>query len=191
METILKLDNLVWYYMNVVWQNSFCDAVMPYIRNQYFWAPLYLFLLIFMTANWGWRGLMWCAMFFISFTFSDFISAHLMKPYFHRTRPCNDPYLFHIMNNIVPCGSGYSFPSSHAANHFSMGIFSAVTLSKYAKWVWPVALIWALLVSFAQVYVGVHYPLDVTVGALLGICIGILTGTVFNRKIMLERNKIA
>ena len=72
-----------------------------------------------------------------------------------------------------------------------MGIFSAVTLSKYAKWVWPAALIWALLVSFAQVYVGVHYPLDVTVGALLGICIGILTGSVFNRKIMLERNKIA
>jgi undecaprenyl-diphosphatase len=62
-----------------------------------------------------------------------------------------------------------------------VGIFSAVTLGRMARWVWPVAILWAMLVSFSQVYVGVHYPLDVSCGALLGSTIGILVGWVDNR----------
>jgi undecaprenyl-diphosphatase len=104
-----------------------------------------------------------------------------MKPIFHRVRPCNNPALNSIIHLIVPCGSGYSFPSSHAANHFAMGIFSAITLGKRYKWVLPLAIVWAISVSFAQVYVGVHYPIDVTCGGIIGTIIGISTGKLFNR----------
>ena len=180
-DTLVYYDHVAWYYFNTQWHNSFLDAVVPFLRNQWFWAPLYLFLLLFIPAKFGRKGWMWCAIYLISFILSDQISATFLKPHFHRLRPCNNPYLSSIIHLIVPCGGGYSFPSSHASNHFAMGIFMAMTLGRVAKWVWPTAIIWATLVSFAQVYVGVHYPLDVTCGALLGIMIGLCTGKIYNR----------
>ena len=181
-DLIVYYDHIAWYYLNTQWHNSFLDCIAPFLRNQWFWAPLYLFLLLFMPSKYGRTGWIWCAGFLISFALSDQVSAHLLKPYFHRIRPCNNSYLASIIHNIVPCGSGYSFPSSHASNHFAMGIFSARTLGRQKKWIVPMAILWATLVSLAQVYVGVHFPLDVTCGALLGSIIGISIGTLFNRK---------
>jgi len=178
--TILSWDHTLWYYMNTQWHNSFLDCVVPFLRNQWFWAPLYLFLLLFMPSKFGKNGWIWCSIFLVSFILSDQISATLLKPHFHRLRPCNNPALAGIIHLLVECGGGYSFPSSHATNHFSMGVFMAATLGKVAKWVVPVAILWATLVSFAQVYVGVHYPLDVTCGAILGTCIALCTGKFFN-----------
>ncbi len=157
------------------------DAVIPFLRNQWFWVPLYFFLALFMPLQFRRKGLIWCGFFILSFIISDQVSASIMKPYFHRLRPCHNPYLVDIIHQLVSCGGQYGFPSSHASNHFAIGIFSAVTLGKMAKWVWPVAIIWALSVSFAQVYVGVHYPLDVTCGALLGTLVGLITGRNYNR----------
>ena len=174
-------DYTIWYYVNVLGHNAFLDAVIPFFRNQWFWVPLYLFLAIFMPANYGRRGWLWCGFFILTFAIGDQISASGIKPYFHRLRPCNNPNLASMIHLLVPCGSGFSFPSSHATNHFALGIFSAVTLQKVAKWIWPVAIIWAFVVSYSQVYVGVHFPIDVTCGALLGIAIGIFTGKVYNR----------
>ncbi len=185
-DTILYWDHIAWYYVNIQWRTPLLDFVMPFLRNQWFWVPLYLFLATFMPLKFSKKGAMWCLVFFISFVISDQISASLLKPVFHRLRPCNNPALADIIHIIVPCGSGYSFPSSHAANHFSIGIFSAVTLGKYYKWVWPVAILWAASVCYAQVYVGVHYPLDVTIGACIGTLTGIFTGKLYNRYFILQ-----
>ena len=179
-DLLLHWDHTVWYYMNTQWHNSFMDSFVPFLRNQWFWAPLYLFLLLFIPNKFGRNGWIWCLLFLVSFILSDQVSATLLKPIFHRLRPCNDPSLSNVIHLLVPCGSGLSFPSSHAANHFSMGIFSAITLGRVAKWVWPVAILWAISVSFAQVYVGVHFPLDVTAGGLIGIFIATCTGSFFN-----------
>lgn len=180
-ETIVKWDYELWFYMNATWHNDVLDAIVPYLRNQWTWAPLYLFLLLFTTINFGRKGWMWCVFFLLTFSLSDSISASLIKPYFGRIRPCNNPYLANIVHIIVPCGGGYSFPSSHAANHFSLGVFSAITLQSRVKHVWYWAIAWAVCVSYSQVYVGVHFPLDVTCGALLGILVGILTAKIYNR----------
>src|SRR5271156_1063055 len=185
-DLVVYYDHVAWYYLNTQWHNSFLDLVVPFLRNQWFWAPLYLFLLLFIPRRFGKNGWLWCLGFIVTFAVSDQLSAHLLKPIFHRVRPCNNPYLASIIHNIVPCGGGYSFPSSHASNHFSMAVFSALTLSRQAKWIWPVAITWAAMVSFAQVYVGVHFPLDVTCGALLGSMVGLLTGKLFNRSFPLE-----
>lgn len=185
---LLKLHNIlvwldlhVWYYMNVAGHNTVMDAFVPFLRNQWTWAPLYLFLAIFMPLNFGRKGWMWCVFFLLTFAMSDYLSASVAKVYFHRLRPCNNPFLATTVHLLVPCGSGYSFPSTHATNHFALGIFSAMSLQSRFKWIWPVALIWAFSVSYAQVYVGVHFPLDVTCGALLGLGVGQLTGRVYNR----------
>jgi undecaprenyl-diphosphatase len=87
---------------------------------------------------------------------------------------------------VTHCSGGYSFTSTHAANHFAMAMFVFLTLSpmygkKYLWWLF----VWAGCVAFAQVYVGVHYPFDVTGGALVGMSIGAITGYFFNRKLPL------
>jgi membrane-associated phospholipid phosphatase len=180
--TILYYDHICWYYINNQWHTAIMDAVVPYFRNQWFWTPLYLFLALFMPARFGVRGLAWCLFFILCFGLSDQISASLLKPLFHRIRPCNDPELAAYVRILVPCGGGYSFPSSHASNHFALGVFSALTLRRVYPRIVAIPIAWALLVSFSQVYVGVHFPLDVTCGAILGSCIGLWGSKVFNRK---------
>ena len=185
-ELVVYYDHVAWYYLNTQWHTPFFDCVVPFLRNPWFWAPLYLFLGLFIPAKFGRKGMIWCLFFLVSFILSDQVSATLLKPHFHRLRPCNNPYLASVIHLIVPCGGLYGFPSSHAANHFSIGIFTAMTMGKMAKWIWPVAILWAGIVAFAQVYVGVHYPLDVTCGALLGCMIGISTGALYNRYFVLN-----
>jgi membrane-associated phospholipid phosphatase len=181
-EALLRFDYAMWHQVNVVWQSPVLDAVLPFLRNQWFWAPLYIFLLVFMPKNFGRKGWMWCLAFLLTFAVADFVSASLIKPYFMRIRPCNDPRFSEIVHLLVPCGGGKSFPSTHATNHFAMGVFAAMSLQKSIKIVWPIALLWAISVSYAQVYVGVHFPLDVICGALLGSTIGIITGRLFEAR---------
>lgn len=188
-DTIIYFDHVAWYYINYQWRNPLLDLVLPFVRNQWFWVPVYFFLLLYMPYKYTRKGWFWCLGFFISFVISDQITGGLLKPYFMRLRPCNNPALTSIIHLIVPCGGMFGFPSSHAANHFSIGIFSAVTMGRSYKWIWPVAIIWASLVAYAQVYVGVHYPLDVTCGALIGIFAGTITGKSFNYFFKIEYQK--
>ncbi len=185
-QSILILDHKIWFYLNVSWRNDFLDAVVPFLRNQWTWAPLYLFILVFMLYNFKKTGLLWCLFFLATFALADQASAHYLKPLFQRIRPCNDLSLQKVVQIIVPCGSGFSFPSSHAANHFALGVFAAITLQKQVKYIWFFALLWAASVSYAQVYVGVHFPLDVFCGGILGTIIGIFTAWLFHLKWKLE-----
>lgn len=178
---LIYWDFTAWYYINTQWVNGFFDWLMPFLRNQWTWAPLYLFLLIFMPLNYGRKGWMWCVFFLLTFAIGDYISASVIKPYYLRLRPCNNPYIQDVVHLLVPCGSGLSFPSSHATNHFGMGIFALVTMGRHYRWVWPAALLWACSISYAQVYVGVHFPGDVLAGAVLGVVAGLLTGYAYNR----------
>lgn len=180
-DIIIYWDYTIWYYLNAVWHNAVLDAIIPYLRNQWTWAPLYLFLAIFMPLNFGRKGFMWCVFFLLTFALSDYTSASIIKQHFHRLRPCNNIYLTHIVHLLVPCGSGYSFPSSHAANHFGLAVFASISLSSRFKWIWYAGLTWAALVAYAQVYVGVHFPLDVLCGGMMGCLAGFITGKVYNR----------
>jgi undecaprenyl-diphosphatase len=184
----LSLDLNLWYYLHAVWRSAFLDAVMPYVRNQFTWAPLYLFLLVFMPYNFGKRGWIWLIGFLLCFALGDSISGALLKPVIQRVRPCNDPRLEELVRLIVPRSTGWSFPSSHATNHFALGTFAAITLHGRMKWFWPIPMLWALAVGYAQIYVGVHFPLDVACGALLGSVIGLVVAMIYNRRWLLSRD---
>jgi undecaprenyl-diphosphatase len=68
-----------------------------------------------------------------------------------------------------------------------MSLFLYFSFGKFYKWIKPTVILWAALVSYAQVYVGVHYPIDVFTGAIIGSLIGFLIAKLFNRLIVLER----
>ena len=112
----------------------------------------------------------------------DFVSSKIIKENIMHIRPCNDPAIagwVHVLVGYRPQSSG--FTSSHATNHFGMAMFIFFTLRTHFK-KWPALLfLWAFSISFAQVYVGVHYPLDVICGGLIGILIGYLSGKSFNK----------
>jgi undecaprenyl-diphosphatase len=185
---LLHFDLWVWHYLNNEWHNDLLDGIIPFFRNQYFWIPLYLFLLVFMPLHYRKRGWIWCFGFVIAFALADKISAGMIKPLFARVRPCNTPQLQSVVHLIVECGSGLSFPSSHATNHFAMGSFMAATIGRSYRWVAYASIFWAALISYSQVYVGVHFPLDVLCGGLLGATIGLFIASLFNRRVgRLER----
>ncbi len=100
---------------------------------------------------------------------TDQLAASVVKKYFERLRPCNDKTVDArlLLNN---CGAGFSFVSAHAANVF--GSVSFLFFSKAVnRLVVAFLVVWAVAVSFSQIYVGVHYPADIIGGALLGVMI--------------------
>jgi undecaprenyl-diphosphatase len=104
---------------------------------------------------------------------TDQISSGLIKNFVQRPRPCFDPNFYSQVRLLLDhCSGGYSFTSSHATNHYGIAAFLFATLGSYfGHWKY-LLFVWASLICYAQVYVGVHYPLDVIVGAILGYIIG-------------------
>jgi membrane-associated phospholipid phosphatase len=188
LESLLYYDQQIFFFINRQLSNPAFDFIMPYVRERDFWIPLYVLLVFYfvrLLKKWSWVALLTAA---ITVVITDQVSSTLIKPWIGRLRPCNDPSLAEQVQLIVNCGSGFSFVSSHAANHFGIACFLIVMLQHRLKWILPVALFWAALVSFAQVYVGVHYPLDVICGGLLGVAIGILAGKIC-KGILIKHNQ--
>ena len=161
--------------------NSFFDGLMPLVRNRFFWTPLYIFIIVFCIKNYKKQGYYMIGGLLATFAMGDLISSRLIKPFVARIRPCNDLSLADEIIRRVPCGTGYSFPSAHATNHFAIAIFLICLF--YGRWkpILPLGLFWAFLVSFAQIYVGVHYPIDTFFGALLGASVGFFTYYIYTK----------
>ena len=172
MSDLLQIDEYLFFAINQGMSNPFFDWLMPLIRNRFFWAPLYLFLSIFFVINYGKRGWSILVFFALTFAVTDYFTSSVLKPSIERIRPCNDPELRTEVRSLISCGSGYSFPSTHAANHFALAIFLVSMFYNRWKAIFPLAILWAAAVSFAQIYVGLHYPFDIAFGAIIGGMIG-------------------
>jgi membrane-associated phospholipid phosphatase len=161
--------------------NPFFDWLLPLMRNRFFWAPVYLFIIVFCVTEYKRKGWLMVGMLLLTFAIGDLTASRLIKYSVGRIRPCNELTLTNEIIHRVPCGSGYSFPSAHATNHFAIAVFLIFLF--YDKWkpILPLALAWALIISFAQIYVGVHYPIDVISGAILGTLIGLFTSKLYNK----------
>jgi len=182
-ERLVQWDQSLFKKINSGWTNPFFDFVMPWLRTSLVWAPLYLFFAVFMFQNFKVKGLWWAVFFISTVALTDMTGTYAFKKAFMRLRPCADPdFGFQVRMLLKQCAGGFSFVSNHAANHFGMAAFFFVTLHPvFKKWTW-LAFAWAGAIIYAQVYVGVHYPIDVFAGALLGLAFGITTGTFFNKR---------
>ncbi|MDX2003593.1 MAG: phosphatase PAP2 family protein [Chitinophagales bacterium] len=173
MDYLIHLDHQLFHTINQGLKNGFLDLFMPLMRNKWMWLPLYTFSGFFILNNFkkdGWKILLGAV---IVIVLSDQMSSSIVKPLFERIRPCNDPYIKASVRTLVACGSGFSFTSSHAANHFAISIFAGLLFFSKSRFLFPILLLWSTIVGFAQVYVGVHYPSDIVGGGILGTVIGI------------------
>ncbi len=185
---LIKFDQQLFILINSSWTNTVLDSFFPIWRESITWAPFYLFLLLFSTINFGLRAWPWILFIILTATLTDQLSSNLVKDWIGRTRPCSDPDFLHYVRLLLNrCPGNESFTSSHATSHFGGAVFLSLTLKPYFK-KWTILLyVWAFSISYGQVYIGVHYPLDVIGGGLLGAGIGFLSGDFFNRRIGLPR----
>ena len=181
--TLLKWDREWFKKINHDWTNPFLDSIFPLWREAITWVPLYIFLIIFIFINFGSKAWPWVIGLLVTVSLTDQVSSHILKPLVNRPRPCHDLLVAdHIRLLMDYCSDSRSFTSSHATNHFGVAFFVYQTLKPYFKKWGYLFFLWAATISYGQVYVGVHYPLDVLCGALLGSSIGYFTSLIFNKR---------
>jgi undecaprenyl-diphosphatase len=167
MDFLLELDRDAFLFLNSL-NTSWLDVVMPWITRTESWIPLYVFLIYLVIKDY--RKNSWAVLLGVALTIvlADQVTGHLMKPYFERLRPSHDPSLaglVHIVDGYR--GGSYGFASGHAANTFGVATFVVVALSghRWVRWLF----LWAALMTYSRIYLGVHYPGDIIVGAMVGI----------------------
>lgn len=177
-------DTYLFLKINTVWTSPVLDSIYPWWRDANAWIPLYLFLLVFVLLNFKKKALPWILFAVLTVVLTDQLNSTYIKSWVGRLRPCSDPnFMGHVRLLLNNCSGGFSFPSSHAVNHFGFAMFVFLTLRPiFKKWGYLLFL-WAGSIVYGQVYVGVHYPVDVVCGSLLGCLLGYIMATIFNKKI--------
>ena len=172
MNSIIHIDQQLFFFINNNCHTAFFNSLMPYWRSMYFWIPLYAFFITFIVEKFEKNGWIYLLALALTVTISDTVSSKIIKKSVERARPCNNEQLKNQVKLLVHCGSGYSFPSSHATNHFAVAVFVIFTFAAHKKWSKWGLIAWASSIALGQVYVGVHYPLDIICGGILGSLIG-------------------
>lgn len=171
------LDNLIQYdkellvFLNGLGNENW-DSFWLIVTNQFSWIPLYLlfFFLIFRTFGWK-KGLVFMVVTALMITFSDQLTVFI-KNTTERLRPCSDPTINDIIRVVLDRKS-FSFVSGHATTSTAVTLLMHLTLKKYYKYT-IVFFLWPMLFAYSRVYIGAHFPLDITVGAILGAFVGFI-----------------
>lgn len=171
LEEIIQKDRVLLVYLNNLGSTEW-DAFWLQVTDKYFWIPLYLLILFLFFRYYGWKKtivLLIITTGLVAFT-DQFVN--FIKNSTHRLRPNMDPELQNIIR-IVKNAKSYSFVSGHATNSTAVSTFVILLLNKYVKYIY-IILIWPLLFAYSRIYLGIHFPLDVFSGILLGISIGFI-----------------
>jgi len=177
MDTILEIDKDL-----LIWINSFhtawLDPVMLIVTKTAFWTPLYLFFIYLIFKKLGpnaWFAIAGAA---LTILLTEEITSGLMKPFFQRLRPSNDPSVQNLLHlvadskGVIYHGGKYGFASSHAANTFGTATLMWLLFKDRTRWM-IFAFLWAAIMTYTRLYLGVHFPGDILVGALIGVLSGV------------------
>lgn len=191
---LIELDEKIFLFLNS-FHSSFFDKIMWHISGKVEWVPLYLLILFYLIKTYRIKSIYFIVIIILLITLSDQLSVILFKNTIKRLRPCHEPSimnLVHIVNNH--CGGMYGFISNHAANSFALAMYISFLFSKRIFKV--LIFIWAILVAYSRIYLGVHYPGDVIGGAIFGMLLAYLlwylTDRIIINKVLIiknERNK--
>ena len=161
-DKIVEIDKQIMVFLNKTISNPIFDFIMPIITNQNFLVFSGLILIGYLAYFGGKKGRITIVILLIAAGFSDAICFQIIKPWVGRIRPSHEFYEY--INLLVSKGGKYSFPSNHAANSF---VFATVLSYFYDRKKISLYIL-ASTIAFSRVYVGVHYPLDIIFGSIIG-----------------------
>jgi undecaprenyl-diphosphatase len=171
-----QIDRQLFLFLNSI-NSPFFDQVMHAISGRLIWVPLYLAILIYLVIKYKRKFLIILLFIILAATLADQASV-LFKNLVQRLRPCHEPALDGLVHLFKgECGGKFSFVSSHAANSFDVAMLSLLLIRK--RWFTISILLWATVIGYSRIYLGVHYPGDVICGSLLGMFIGWGSFTLF------------
>lgn len=171
-DKLIQIDKDLFIWLNSH-HNDFMDKVMWHISGKYEWIPLYLLLIGYIIYRYRLRSIPVIAAAVLAVVIADQIAVHAFKEVVERLRPSHNPEFagtIHLVNDYK--GGSFGFVSNHAANAFALATF--VSLVFKTRYIFAGMLIWATLMAYSRIYLGVHYPADILGGAILGAGIGSL-----------------
>ena len=179
MESIAALDTEVFFFLNGL-HTPWLDPIMYYLTKTTISIPIFALLIYLLAKKFGTK--VWIPLVYIILCVvcTDRITSGIMKPAFARLRPTHEPMIMekvHTVNNHR--GGKFGFASSHAANTFGVAILAFLLLRENYRYM-GLLFLWAGLVSYTRIYLGVHYPGDILVGAVIGLICGVLLYRIYS-----------
>ena len=179
MDFVLDLDKSLFVFFNSLGSEYF-DSFWLFISESDIIEVIYLFLVIEFLRFFKIKDLKSILIFLLSMilmiVFTD-QSSNFFKEFFERLRPCHNPELIEIIRIVKDgCGGLYWFFSAHAANTFAFAsfIYFLTPNENNYKRTSFLLFIWAAIISYSRIYIGVHFPLDIIIGAIYGLLSGYL-----------------
>ena len=170
-DELIRQDRELLVQLNALGSDKW-DAFWLLVTNQFNWIPLFLFLFFLLFKAYGWKkGIVLVLIAALLVTFSDQL-VNLIKNSVMRLRPNNDLELKTIIRALKH-PHGFSFVSGHSTTSFAVTVFMVSLLRKHYKYI-VFLFLWPMLFAYSRIYCGVHFPIDIFMGMLLGITIGLL-----------------
>lgn len=167
MEELQQFDAGIFTALNRL-HGLYFDSFMYLVTKIATWTPMILMLLYLLFLKKGWRKAVAVVLAVgLVILIADQVSASIIKPLVARARPSHNPDLattIHIVNGYR--GGPFGFVSSHAANCFGIALLLSM-IFKNRLFTWTM-VVWATLMCYSRIYLGVHYPGDIFCGAILG-----------------------
>ncbi|MCM4173776.1 phosphatase PAP2 family protein [Arenibacter sp. TNZ] len=158
------------------------DGFWLFMTNKWSSIPLYALLGFFTYRAFGLKRLLMTMVAIALLILVTDQLANFFKYGVQRLRPCHDPTINGLMRLVkASCGGKFGYFSAHAANSFAVAIFFTFILRSKYKFIGIFLIVWALVVAYSRIYIGVHFPLDVITGILIGTFLGGLFLQLFSK----------
>lgn len=176
-DQILQYDTELFIYLNSLGTTTWDPFWLAY-TSKFNWIPFYALLLYLIFKQIGTKPMLITIVVVALMILVTDQVTNLFKHGFQRMRPCQLAEIIDSMRLVRSgCGGRYGFFSGHASNTMAAAIFIGLTLKSRFKYLLYILIVWAFLMAYSRVYIGVHYPLDI----VIGLSFGVLTGYTFYR----------
>lgn len=176
-ERLLQWDRDTFVYLNGLGIEKY-DVFWSITTDISTWIPLFIVFIVLLALKFQKREALLRIFWVVVLALFITLLTHLTKEWVARLRPNNEQEI-NTLIRILKTPTDYSFFSGHASSSWSITVLMFLFLRKKFKW-GLLFFTWPLLFCISRIYVGVHYPLDILVGALVGIASGLLFYKLYN-----------
>lgn len=173
-DSLIDKDIELFIYLNNLGTPQW-DGFWLFMSNKFSSIPFYLLLLYFTYKQFGLKKTFIAVLFVVLLITITDQTGNLFKFGFKRLRPCHNENVSGLIRLVGNrCGGLYGYFSAHAANSMAIAVFFGFLLRSKLNYLFPILILWALMISYSRIYMGVHFPLDVVTGMLFGLIYGSL-----------------